>query len=84
MHSSSSLLNQSIWDEVGEPNIERDEMLLELEQECLEAYKRKVSHAKKSRAQLRKAIADSEAELADICSAMGEGPVNVRQVRTLT
>ncbi|XP_034708567.1 65-kDa microtubule-associated protein 3-like isoform X1 [Vitis riparia] len=70
---------QSIWDEVGEPNIERDEMLLELEQECLEAYKRKVSHAKKSRAQLRQAIADSEAELADICSAMGEGPVNVRQ-----
>ena len=47
-------------------------MLLELEKECLEAYERKVSH-------LQQAIADSEAELADIRSAMREGPVNVRQ-----
>ena len=83
MHSFSLLLNQSIWDEVGEPNIERDNMLLELEQECLEAYKRKVRDAEKRRVQLQQAIADSEAELADICSAMGEGPVNIREVRIL-
>ncbi|KAK4489456.1 hypothetical protein RD792_005265 [Penstemon davidsonii] len=76
-----SLLNelQIIWDEVGECNAERDKMLLELEQECLEVYRRKVDHANKSRAQLRQAIADAEAELAAICSAMGERPVHIRQ-----
>ncbi|RWV97937.1 hypothetical protein GW17_00039242 [Ensete ventricosum] len=54
-------------------------MLLELEQECLEVYRRKVDQANRCRAQLRRAIADSEAELAAICSAMGEPPVHTRQ-----
>ncbi|KAK9147572.1 hypothetical protein Scep_006329 [Stephania cephalantha] len=70
---------QIIWDEVGEPDAERDRMLFELEQECLEVYRRKVDQANRSRAQLRQAIADSEAELAAICSAMGERPVHIRQ-----
>nr|XP_043639406.1 65-kDa microtubule-associated protein 3 [Erigeron canadensis] len=70
---------QIIWDEVGESDGERDKMLLELEQECLEVYRRKVDLANRSRAQLRQAIADSEAELAAICSAMGERPVHIRQ-----
>ncbi|PWA85074.1 microtubule-associated protein, MAP65/Ase1/PRC1 [Artemisia annua] len=70
---------QIIWDEVGENDVERDRMLLELERECLEVYRRKVDLANKSRAQLRQAIADSEAELAAICSAMGERPVHIRQ-----
>lgn len=69
-----------IWAEVGETDAERDKMLLELEQECLEVYRRKVDQANKSRAQLRRAIADHEAELAAICSAMGEKPVHLRQV----
>ncbi|KAI3884729.1 hypothetical protein MKW92_039499 [Papaver armeniacum] len=70
---------QIIWDEVGESDADRDKMLYELEQECLEVYRRKVDQANKSRAQLRQAIADSEAELAAICSAMGERPVHIRQ-----
>ncbi|XP_071732686.1 65-kDa microtubule-associated protein 3-like [Rutidosis leptorrhynchoides] len=70
---------QIIWDEVGETDVERDKMLLELERECLEVYRRKVDLANRSRAQLRQAIADSEAELATICSAMGERPVHLRQ-----
>ncbi|KAF6137624.1 hypothetical protein GIB67_036207 [Kingdonia uniflora] len=70
---------QIIWDEVGETDTERDKMLLELEQECLEVYRRKVDQANRCRAQLRQAIADSEAELAAICSAMGERPVHIRQ-----
>ncbi|XP_059666997.1 65-kDa microtubule-associated protein 3-like [Cornus florida] len=70
---------QIIWDEVGENDTERDRMLLELEQECLEVYRRKVDQANRCRAQLRQAIADSEAELAAICSAMGERPVHIRQ-----
>lgn len=56
-------------------------MLLELEQECLQVYRRKVDQANQSRAQLRQTIADSEAELAAICSALGERPVHIRQVR---
>ncbi|XP_004308160.1 PREDICTED: 65-kDa microtubule-associated protein 3 [Fragaria vesca subsp. vesca] len=68
-----------IWDEVGETDKDRDKMLLELEQECLEIYRRKVDQANRCRAQLRQAIADSEAELAAICSAMGERPVHIRQ-----
>ncbi|XP_074295849.1 65-kDa microtubule-associated protein 3-like [Silene latifolia] len=70
---------QKIWDEVGENETSRDKMLLELEQECLQVYRRKVDQANRSRAQLRQAIADSEAELAAICSAMGELPVHIRQ-----
>ncbi|KAE8650436.1 65-kDa microtubule-associated protein 3 [Cucumis sativus] len=70
---------QIIWDEVGEGEAERDRMLLELEQECLEVYRRKVDQANHSRAHLRQAIADSEAQLAAICSAMGERPVQIRQ-----
>ncbi|PHU03383.1 65-kDa microtubule-associated protein 3 [Capsicum chinense] len=70
---------QIIWDEVGECDTERDRMLFEIEQECLEVYRRKVDQANKSRAQLRQAIADSEAELAAICSAMGERPVHIKQ-----
>ncbi|KAG2715693.1 hypothetical protein I3843_03G092200 [Carya illinoinensis] len=70
---------QIIWDEVGESEADRDKLLLEIEQECLEVYRRKVDLANRSRAQLRQAIADSEAELAAICSAMGERPVHIRQ-----
>ncbi|KAK7268955.1 hypothetical protein RIF29_21666 [Crotalaria pallida] len=70
---------QIIWDEVGESETDRDKMLYELEQECLEVYRRKVDQANRSRAQLRQAIAECEAELAAICSAMGERPVHIRQ-----
>lgn len=73
---------QIIWDEVGESEATRDKMLLEVERECLEVYRRKVDQANRFRAQLRQAIADSEAELAAICSAMGERPVHTRQVET--
>uniref|UniRef100_A0A0E0L5G3 ATP synthase subunit beta n=1 Tax=Oryza punctata TaxID=4537 RepID=A0A0E0L5G3_ORYPU len=72
-------IEEVIWDEVGEPVAMRDRMLLELEQECLEVYRRKVDQANRSRAQLRQAIAQSEAELGAICSAMGETAVHVRQ-----
>ncbi|KAL1822825.1 hypothetical protein ACET3Z_009603 [Daucus carota] len=68
-----------IWDDVGESDVERDKMLLELERECLEVYRRKVESANKKRAQLRQAIAEAEAELASICSAMAERPIHVRQ-----
>ncbi|GLJ47127.1 hypothetical protein SUGI_0995050 [Cryptomeria japonica] len=63
---------QLIWDEVGENDTERDKMLLQLEQECLEVYRRKVDKANLSRAQLHQQLADSEAELAHLLSVLGE------------
>ncbi|KAJ6842615.1 65-kDa microtubule-associated protein 1-like isoform X2 [Iris pallida] len=41
-----------IWDKVGESNGERDKMLLQLEEECLDIYNKKVDRASKSRVQL--------------------------------
>ncbi|KAG0504042.1 hypothetical protein HPP92_004114 [Vanilla planifolia] len=66
---------QMIWDEIGEPDAERDKTIFELEQECLEVYRRKVDQANHSRAFLRQTIADVESELASICSSMGERPL---------
>ncbi|XP_020588607.1 65-kDa microtubule-associated protein 1-like [Phalaenopsis equestris] len=63
---------QVIWDEVGESEEERDKMLLQLEQECLDVYMRKVDQALKSRALLLMSLADSRAELASLLSALGE------------
>ncbi|KAL0309153.1 UNVERIFIED_CONTAM: microtubule-associated protein 3 [Sesamum radiatum] len=70
---------QKIWDEVGEVDKERDKMLFELEQECLDAYRRKVDQANRCRAQLRQAVADAEAQLADFCAALGERPVHIKK-----
>ncbi|KAG8363385.1 hypothetical protein BUALT_Bualt19G0016900 [Buddleja alternifolia] len=79
--SCGSLLSElkKIWDEVGEVDNERDKMLFELEQECLDAYRRKVDQANKCRAQLRQAVADSEAQLADICAALGDRPSHLKK-----
>ncbi|KAG1364260.1 Microtubule-associated protein, MAP65/Ase1/PRC1 [Cocos nucifera] len=63
---------QLIWNEVGESDEERDKVLLQLEQECLDVYKRKVDQASKSRALLLQALADSRLELARLLSALGE------------
>lgn len=75
------ILDQRIWDEMGEPDIERDKMLFELQQECLEVYRRKVNQASRCRAQLQQVVADSEAELAKICAALGEQSSYAMQVR---
>ncbi|GMP65220.1 hypothetical protein CsSME_00026114 [Camellia sinensis var. sinensis] len=63
---------QRIWDEVGESDEERDKMLLQLELECLDVYKRKVDQAAKSRARLLKGLADANVELSSLLSALGE------------
>ncbi|KAG6517001.1 hypothetical protein ZIOFF_020378 [Zingiber officinale] len=63
---------QIIWDEVGENEEERDRMLLQLELECLEVYKKKVEQASKTRSLLLQSLADSKAELAGLLSALGE------------
>ncbi|CAM6070002.1 unnamed protein product [Sphagnum tenellum] len=75
---------QHIWDEVGESDSDRDKMLLQLEQECLEVYRRKVDHASQARAQLHQDLANAEAEFAALFSALGETPISLRDKRTGT
>ncbi|XP_010550565.1 PREDICTED: 65-kDa microtubule-associated protein 9 isoform X2 [Tarenaya hassleriana] len=77
----ASLLDelQMAWDEVGEMEEEREKTMLEIENECREVYKRKIDGVKEEMTRLRHAIADSEAKLMSICSAMGESPLYGRQ-----
>ncbi|GAA0161053.1 non-motor microtubule binding protein [Lithospermum erythrorhizon] len=63
---------QMIWDEVGEDQPEREKILLELEQECFEVYRRKVDRANILRAQLHQELAVSEAELTHLLLLLGE------------
>ncbi|TKY65604.1 65-kDa microtubule-associated protein 3 [Spatholobus suberectus] len=67
---------QIIWDELGESDSQRDAMLLEIEQKCLDLYRSKVDEAKLCRAQIQQDIADYVAEIAGICAAMGEQPLH--------
>ncbi|KAH6819134.1 microtubule-associated protein 65-5 [Perilla frutescens var. frutescens] len=63
---------QEIWDEIGESETERDKMLLQLEQECLDIYRRKVERSRKHKAELQQSLAEFEAEIARVTSALGE------------
>lgn len=63
---------QHVWDEVGESDNERDKMLLQLEQECLEVYRRKVEQASQAKALLHRALADAEAEASSLVSILGD------------
>ncbi|KAJ0102997.1 hypothetical protein Patl1_05731 [Pistacia atlantica] len=63
---------QIIWDEIGESDSERDKMLLELEQECLDIYRRKVERTRKYKADLHQTLAEAEAEIANLTVALGE------------
>lgn len=48
-------------------------MLLQLEQECLDIYRRKVEKTRKYKADLHQQLAEAETEIAGIASALGEG-----------
>ncbi|KAH8522498.1 hypothetical protein H0E87_003222 [Populus deltoides] len=61
-----------IWEEVGEDQFEREKVLLDLEQECLEVYRRKVDNANISRARLHQELAESEAEFTHLLLSLGE------------
>lgn len=58
-------------------------MLLQLEQECLDIYRRKVDKTRKHKADLHQSLAESEAEIANLISALGEC-TNIARVLTLT
>ncbi|XP_068328484.1 65-kDa microtubule-associated protein 5 [Pyrus communis] len=63
---------QIIWDEIGESDDQRDKMLLQLEQECLDIYRRKVEMTRKHSAELHQYLADSKAQIKAIALALGE------------
>ncbi|PON41668.1 Microtubule-associated protein, MAP65/Ase1/PRC [Trema orientale] len=63
---------QIIWDEIGESDGERDKMLLQLEQECLDIYRRKVENTRKYKATLHQSLAEAELEINTIVAALGE------------
>lgn len=59
-------------------------MLLEIERECLEVYRRKVEEAANSKARLHQSVAAREAELATLMAALGEhnihSPVKTKEI----
>ncbi|XP_009779412.1 65-kDa microtubule-associated protein 5 isoform X2 [Nicotiana sylvestris] len=63
---------QEIWDEIGESDSERDKKLLQVEQECLDIYRRNVEKERKYRAELHQSLAEAEAEISKLVSALGE------------
>lgn len=65
---------QRIWDEVGETETEMEKMLQELEQECLEVYRRKVEQASHVLARLHQSVAEKKVERATLLAALGEHP----------
>lgn len=63
---------QIIWDEIGEDKFEREKVLLDMEQECLEVYRKKVDRANTSRASLHQKLAEAEAEFTHLLLSLGE------------
>lgn len=75
---------EEIWTEIGEGDAEKDRMLLELEMECLQAYRRKVDDAINTRALLRQSLATKEAELAALVGSLGEHNLQMQADKRLT
>lgn len=65
-------MKQMIWNEIGQGQFEREKVLLDLEQECLEVYRRKVDAANTSRARLHQELAEAEAEFTHLLLSLGE------------
>lgn len=71
---------QQLWTEIGEAEADKDRMLLELEQECLGIYRRKVEEAANARALLHQSIAAREAEIAMLMATLGEVNVSLQVI----
>ncbi|XP_047974183.1 65-kDa microtubule-associated protein 6-like [Salvia hispanica] len=67
---------QQLWTEIGETQADKDRMLMELERECLEIYRRKVDEAANDKARLHQSIASMEAEVAMLIATLGEININ--------
>ncbi|KAK2996809.1 hypothetical protein RJ639_024785 [Escallonia herrerae] len=63
---------QQLWTDIGETEAEKDRMLFELEQVCLDVYRKKVGEAANAKARLHQSVATQEAELLMLVAALGE------------
>lgn len=70
----TSLLKEleQIWNDIGESEKDKDRMLMELERECLDVYRRKVDEAANIKARFHQSLAAKEAEIATLIAALGE------------
>lgn len=51
-------------------------MLMELERECLDVYRRKVDEAANTKARFHQSVAAKEAEIATLMAALGEHDIH--------
>lgn len=63
---------QQLWNDVGENEVDKDQMILELEMQCLQLYQKKVEEAANIKARLQQSIAAKEAELATLMASLAE------------
>ncbi|XP_074310022.1 65-kDa microtubule-associated protein 8 [Silene latifolia] len=63
---------QKIWDEVGEDPYQREKVLVDIEQECMEVYRKKVDYANMARSRLHQELAESESEFTRLLLSLGE------------
>jgi protein regulator of cytokinesis 1 len=63
---------QELWGEIGQDELERDKMILQLEEDCLNVYRKKVEQTTKQKADLLQAMSLGEADIEKILSALGE------------
>uniref|UniRef100_A0ACD5TH90 Uncharacterized protein n=1 Tax=Avena sativa TaxID=4498 RepID=A0ACD5TH90_AVESA len=63
---------QELWGEIGPDELERDRMILQLEEDCLNVYRKKVEQTRKQKADLLQAMSLGEADIQKILSALGE------------
>ncbi|BAT98705.1 hypothetical protein VIGAN_10002500 [Vigna angularis var. angularis] len=67
---------EQIWNDIGESEVDKDRMLMELERECLEVYRRKVDEAANTKARFHQTVAAKEAELATLMASLGEHDIH--------
>lgn len=70
---------EHIWSDIGESEAEKDRMLLELEMECMQVYRRKVEEASNVRAKLHQSLMAKEAELAALVASLGEHTAHLQK-----
>ena len=67
-----TIFNQELWGEIGQGEMERDRMILQLEEDCLNVYRKKVDQTRRQKADLLQALSVGEADIDKILSALGE------------
>ncbi|WVZ98515.1 hypothetical protein U9M48_043945 [Paspalum notatum var. saurae] len=72
--SCGSLLQelQELWGEIGQGEVERDRMILKLEEDCLNVYRKQVDQTRKQKADLLQELSLGEVDIDKILSALGE------------